>query len=194
MIRKLDEISEKFFGKKYEHLDEKEKKIVNHLAKRTHVSRNIARDFFEQVTFGQRMADRLTAFAGSWLFIGIFLIILVAWVLLNSFILLKFNKAFDPYPYILLNLFLSMLAAIQAPIILMSQNREASRDRLRAEHDYEVNLKAELEIMALHEKIDEFMKRQWNEFILIQKQQLSLLNQLIEKESLNKKSINEFDP
>ena len=87
-----------------------------------------------------------------------------------------------------------MLAAIQAPIILMSQNREASRDRLRAEHDYEVNLKAELEIMALHEKIDEFMKRQWNEFILIQKQQLSLLNQLIEKESLNKKSINEFDP
>jgi uncharacterized membrane protein len=106
---------------------------------------------------------------------------LVFWVILNSYILVNYNKAFDPYPYILLNLFLSMLASIQAPIILMSQNRQSEKDRLNAEHDYEVNLKAELEIMLLHEKIDLLREGQWSELLIIQKEQLKLLSRLIEK-------------
>lgn len=110
-------------------------------------------------------------------------VILVIWVGLNLFILMQYenDKIFDPYPYILLNLFLSMLAAIQAPIILMSQNRQAEKDRLHAEYDYEVNLKAELEIMLLHEKVDLLREGQWGELLAIQKEQLRLLGDLIEK-------------
>ena len=106
---------------------------------------------------------------------------MIGWIGLNSFILVKYDKIFDPYPYILLNLFLSTLAAIQAPIILMSQNRQAEKDRLNAEHDYEINLKAELEIMLLHEKVDLLREGQWGELLVIQKQQLKLLGHLIEK-------------
>ena len=109
--------------------------------------------------------------------------VLVCWVILNSVILANYNKAFDPYPYILLNLFLSMLASIQAPIILMSQNRQSELDRMNAEHDYEVNLKAELEIMLLHEKVDLLREGQWSELLAIQKQQLQLLSDLIAKQA-----------
>jgi uncharacterized membrane protein len=105
---------------------------------------------------------------------------MAAWILLNSFILIKLSSSFDPYPYILLNLVLSMLAAIQAPIILMSQNRQAYKDRLSAEHDYEVNLKAELEIISLHEKVDSLKQEQWKELIAIQQEQLGILRQLLE--------------
>ena len=125
----------------------------------------------------------MAKFGGSWAFITLFGITLVCWVILNSLILVNYNKAFDPYPYILLNLFLSMLASIQAPIILMSQNRQSEKDRLNAEHDYEVNLKAELEIMLLHEKVDLLREGQWSELIAIQKEQLRLLGNLIEKKS-----------
>jgi uncharacterized membrane protein len=180
MNQKVSEISEKLFHTKYEHLGEREKKVAHHLAERIHISRNVVKDFSEQLTFGQRMADKVAAFGGSWAFISIFAVVLVIWVLLNSFILITYRESFDPYPYILLNLFLSMLAAIQAPIILMSQNRQAYKDRLSAEHDYEVNLKAELEIMALHEKIDLLREKQWSELISIQQEQLRLLSQLIE--------------
>ncbi len=180
MNQKASEISEKFFRTKYEHLGEQEKKVTHHLAERIHISRNVVKDFSEQLTFGQRMADKVATFGGSWVFIAIFAVVLVTWVFLNSFVLIKLDKSFDPYPYILLNLFLSMLAAIQAPIILMSQNRQASKDRLSAEHDYEVNLKAELEVMALHEKIDLLREKQWGELISIQQEQLRLLSQLIE--------------
>ena len=100
------------------------------------------------------MADKVASFGGSWAFIILFGGILLTWIGFNSFVLIQWNKAFDPYPYILLNLMLSMIAAFQAPIIMMSQNRQTVKDRADAEHDYEVNLKAELEIMALHEKID----------------------------------------
>ena len=131
------------------------------------------------MTFGQKLADKVAKFGGSWTFISIFAVVMVIWILLNSFILIMYKKSFDPYPYILLNLFLSMLAAIQAPIILMSQNRQAYKDRLSAEHDYEVNLKAELEIMALHEKIDLLRDKQWSELISIQQEQLKLLSELI---------------
>jgi uncharacterized membrane protein len=179
MNHKYDKQAEKIFRKKYEELTEREKKIARHLVDRIYISRNVVHDFSEEMTFGQRLADKVAKFGGSWTFISIFAVVLVIWILLNSFILITYKKSFDPYPYILLNLFLSMLAAIQAPIILMSQNRQAYKDRLSAEHDYEVNLKAELEIMALHEKIDLLRDKQWSELISIQQEQLKLLSQLI---------------
>jgi uncharacterized membrane protein len=180
MNKKEVEISEKLFRMKYEQLGKQEKHVAHHLAERTHISRNVSQDISEQMTFGQRLADNVAAFGGSWTFISIFGVVLFIWILLNSFILIRYsNASFDPYPYILLNLFLSMLAAIQAPIILMSQNRQAYKDRLSAEHDYEVNLKAELEIMTLHEKIDLLREKQWSELISIQQEQLKLLSQLI---------------
>ena len=117
----------------------------------------------------------MASFGGSWTFVGIFAAAMLVWVVLNAFLLGYRGATFDPYPYILLNLFLSMLAAIQAPIILMSQNRQSEKDRISAEHDYEVNLKAELEIMLLHEKIDLLREKQWDELLQIQKEQLQLL-------------------
>jgi uncharacterized membrane protein len=179
MNRKEVEISEKLFRTKYEQLGKQEKHVAHHIAERTHIARNVAQDYSAELTFGQRLADKVAAFGGSWIFISIFAVVLVIWVLLNSFILIRYHESFDPYPYILLNLFLSMLAAIQAPIILMSQNRQAYKDRLSAEHDYEVNLKSELEIMTLHEKIDLLREKQWSELISIQQEQLRLLTQVI---------------
>lgn len=173
--------AEKLIGSSYEAMDERTKKVARHITERTHISRNTSKEQDESITFGQRAADTVARFGGSWAFIILFAIVLVVWVVLNSYILVNYGKDFDPYPYILLNLFLSMLASIQAPIILMSQNRQAEKDRLNAEHDYEVNLKAELEILLLHEKIDLLRENQWSELIAIQKEQLRLLGNLIEK-------------
>ena len=137
------------------------------------------------------MADKVASFGGSWTFISIFMGVMVTWIFLNSFILIKLVEgSFDPYPYILLNLVLSMLAAIQAPIILMSQNRQAYKDRLSAEHDYEVNLKAEFEIIGLHEKMDSLREKQWSELIAIQQEQLKLLSQLLEDPKKNQQNTN----
>lgn len=108
---------------------------------------------------GQVLADKIAAFGGSWWFIITFAIILIAWMIFNSFVLI--SRAFDPFPYILLNLVLSTLAALQAPVIMMSQNRQESRDRTRALYDYKINLKAELEIRQLHQKIDHLLSHQW---------------------------------
>lgn len=149
--------------------------VARHMAER----RSIARSHWEApdvATAGQRAADAVARFGGSWMFIMLFAIVLVGWVILNSVILARSGgQPFDPYPYILLNLFLSMLASIQAPVILMSQNRQAEKDRLNLQHDYEINLKAELEIMALHEKMDALRTRQWEELIALQREQLRLL-------------------
>lgn len=134
-------------------LKPREKAVIERAVKRLAVSRNINLDVQKGATLGERIADRVAAIGGSWTFIIAFLIVLVAWIAINTFLLMA--GAFDPYPFILLNLVLSTLAAIQAPVILMSQNRTAARDRLVAAHDYEVNLKAEIEIAALHEKLDE---------------------------------------
>ncbi len=131
----------------------REKAVIERCVRRLAVSRNINLEIDEGKTFGQRLADQVAAVGGSWGFIIVFLVVLLGWMALNSAVLM--SKAFDPYPYILLNLMLSTLAAIQAPVILMSQNRAAIRDRLVASHDYEVNLKAEIEIAALHEKLDQ---------------------------------------
>ena len=180
MDQKINEIAEKLFRTKFEQLEEREKKIILHLAGKKPISRNVAKTFSDELTFGQRLADRVATFGGSWTFISIFGAVLFLWILLNFLLLMKLGRTFDPYPYILLNLVLSMLAAVQAPIILMSQNRAAEKDRLSAEHDYEVNLKAELEIMALHDKVDLLREKQWGELISIQQEQMRLLGQLIE--------------
>jgi uncharacterized membrane protein len=181
MAERKHNATEKLIGANYEAMDERTKKVARHITERKHISKNTAIIHDDSKTIGQRAADAVAKFGGSWAFIILFGVTLVCWVILNSFILANYSKAFDPYPYILLNLFLSMLASIQAPIILMSQNRQAEKDRLNAEHDYEVNLKAELEIMLLHEKVDLLREGQWSELIAIQKEQLRLLGNLIEK-------------
>lgn len=161
MDKKIRDTAEKIFKSEYEKLTKHEKHVAHHITEKTPISENIIQDYAEKLRLGQRMADSVASFGGSWMFIMIFAVILAAWVLLNSFVLMRFKfGAFDPYPYIFLNLVLSMLATIQAPIIMMSQNRQAEKDRLRAEHDYEVNLKAELDIIALHEKIDSLKQQQ----------------------------------
>jgi len=119
---------------------------------RTHVAKNVNEEEEEQMTFGERIADKVAAFGGSWKFIIFFCFVLLCWAALNTILL--HDKGFDPYPYILLNLFLSMLASLQAPVIMMSQNRQSTKDRLKADLDYEINLKAELEVAQLHNKVD----------------------------------------
>ena len=173
-------IAEELMGAQYEAMDEHMQRVARHLTDRHPLSRNLApHHTHETPSLGQRAADAMARFGGSWTFILIFSLILICWVILNSVILLHYDRAFDPYPYILLNLFLSMLASIQAPIILMSQNRQAEIDRRQAEHDYEVNLKAELEILLLHEKMDGLREQQWQELIQLQQQQISLLEKLL---------------
>lgn len=148
--------------------------VEQSIAEKRTISRSQA-DIDDDATFGQLAADAVARFGGSWAFIGMFVLVLAGWVLLNSWFLLRDGgKPFDPFPYILLNLFLSMLAAVQAPVILMSQNRQGEKDRATAQNDYEVNLKAELEIMALHEKMDAFKVQ----LMELQKEQLRLLNAL----------------
>jgi len=173
------EVASKLLGAPFETLDEQAQRVAQHVAEGRHIARNVADDYDEGTTFGQRAADVVASFGGSWTFVGLFAGILVIWVGLNAFLLASRGRTFDPYPYILLNLFLSMLAAIQAPVILMSQNRHSERDRLNAQHDYEVNLKAELDIMLLHEKLDLLREKQWEELLAIQKEQLELLATLI---------------
>lgn len=173
--------TEKLIGASYEAMDKHAQKVARHISERKHISKNTAIEQEDNKTLGQRAADAVAKFGGSWTFIGLFGVVLVCWVVLNSVILVNYNKTFDPYPYILLNLFLSMLASIQAPIILMSQNRQSEKDRENAEHDYEVNLKSELEIMLLHEKVDLLREGQWNALIRIQQEQLELLSNLVDK-------------
>ncbi|NEU14518.1 DUF1003 domain-containing protein [Methylobacterium sp. BTF04] len=136
-----------------EGLSERERRVILHIAKRRHVSQDMNRVLVERQTFGERLADHVAQLGGSWDFILVFTGMLVAWVVVNTVVLARAG-AFDPYPYIFLNLILSMVAALQAPVILMSQNRQAARDRMAAGLDYEINLKAEVEIMALHDKLD----------------------------------------
>lgn len=182
MNNHLQEIADKFLRLGFNALSDGEKRVLKHVAERLRISRNINTEYDTGLTFGQRVADRVASFGGSWTFIILFGATLLGWILLNSVILAR-RGAFDPYPYILLNLVLSMLAAIQAPIIMMSQNRQAAKDRLDAAHDYEVNLKAELEIMSLHEKLDSLREKQWRELLLLQQEQIGLLLRLVEKQT-----------
>ena len=166
----------RWFGKTVETLGGSERHVLDAVLARRPLAGSDRERFASELTFGQRMADKVATFGGSWTFIGLFALFLLLWTLLNLWWLLR---PFDPYPFIFLNLILSMLAAVQAPIIMMSQNRMAARDRLDAAHDYQVNLKAEIEIMALHEKFDAMRSQQIERVLATQQRQLDLLVQLL---------------
>ncbi len=153
-----------------------DQEVVESLQQHELLSENIEHRFERKLTFGERLSDRIAEFGGSWRFILLFGAILVGWIVLNAVALAE--KGFDPYPFILLNLILSCLAALQAPVIMMSQNRAQARDRLQAENDYKVNLKAELEIRHLHEKVDHLLRRQYQRLFEIQQIQIELLEEL----------------
>jgi len=153
-----------------------ENEVIDALEDQELLSRNIDPEFEKELTVGEHLADKVADFGGSWRFIILFGSVLFGWIILNSWVLL--SRPFDPYPFILLNLVLSCLAAIQAPIIMMSQNRQEAKDRARGEHDYQVNLKAEIEIRQLHIKIDNLMNRSWQRLLEIQQIQLDLIEDM----------------
>ncbi len=175
----LQKLAERLLNDGAGSLPERDQRVLNRIAKRAHISRDLEHEFSARLTFGERLSDRVAEIGGSWGFIVGFGVFLVAWAIFNSFILA--TNAFDPYPYIFLNLLLSMIAAIQAPVIMMSQNRQAEKDRLAAAHDYEVNLKAEIEIMALHEKLDALRIDRIDAVIAGQQDMIRLLAQLAEQ-------------
>jgi len=158
--------------------------VLESLQRHETLSSNVDAEFEKDISLGEKMADGLASFGGSWTFLIIFASILFIWIALNSYVLLK--KPFDPYPFILLNLVLSCLASIQAPVIMMSQNRQEAKDRLRSQHDYQVNLKAELEIRQLHDKIDHLLSHQWERLVEIQQIQIDLLSELAHLRSKGK--------
>jgi uncharacterized membrane protein len=150
--------------------------VVRSLREHELLSSNIDAEFEQKWSFGERLADKIATFGGSWAFLICFGVFLFIWIGMNSLVLLW--RPLDPYPFIFLNLILSCLAAIQAPIIMMSQNRQEAKDRIRSQHDYQVNLKAELEIRNLHEKVDHLLSHQWERLVQIQELQLELLSEL----------------
>jgi uncharacterized membrane protein len=156
-----------------------EEEVIKSLRDQELLSENLNTEFESKLTFGEHVADNVAKFGGSWRFIISFGVVLVVWIIINSILLLR--KPFDPYPFILLNLVLSCLAAIQAPVIMMSQNRQEAKDRLRSEHDYMVNLKAELEIRHLHAKMDQLLTHQWSRLLQIQQIQVELMEELVDK-------------
>lgn len=155
-----------------------EGKVMDWLHRRKIVARDTNTDFDRNLSFGDRMADRVADFGGSWTFIGLFLAFMLVWAALN---LTLGRAAFDPYPFIFLNLMLSMVAAIQAPIIMMSQNRQASKDRLAAANDYDVNLKSEVAVMGLHDKLDALRNDHIARLMTQQQEQIEMLTRLVEE-------------
>ena len=145
--------AKKLFRAEWEQLSANEKQVIETVLHRISVPRDPNKEFQDRRTFGEKASDLIARFGGSWTFILMFLAWLLFWAVLNTEILGPINEAFDPYPYIFLNLVLSMIAAIQAPILMMSQNREAARDRLEAEIDHEVNVRAELAIRQVDERL-----------------------------------------
>ena len=174
MNTKVKDLAERLLKTGFDDLSERDRHVISRIADRLHITRNTNSVFEERLSFGDRLSDRVSAFGGSWPFIIIFGLVLLTWIGVNSLLLTR-GTSFDPYPYIFLNLLLSMLAAIQAPVIMMSQNRQAAKDRLAAAHDYEINLKAELEIMSLHEKMDDLRQQQLTRLLEYQEEQIRLL-------------------
>ena len=154
-----------------------ENEVVRSMQEHEVLANNVEKTFEKQLTFGERLSDQIAEIGGSWKFIIGFGLFLVAWILVNTAWLRA--KSPDPYPFILLNLILSCIAALQAPVIMMSQNRQEAKDRLRAEHDYKVNLKAELEIRHLHEKLDYLLKQQSQRLFELQDIQIELMEELV---------------
>ncbi|HKI98639.1 MAG TPA: DUF1003 domain-containing protein [bacterium] len=157
-------------------LSELDRDVVRTIERRELLSIDLAKEMAEPPTTGQRLADRVASFGGSWNFILLFGLVIFVWVGINSLALV--HRPFDPYPFILLNLMLSLIAAVQAPVIMMSQNRMEAKDRQRAENDYRVNLKSELEIRVLNEKIDHLLSRQWQRLLEIQDIQMDFMQEL----------------
>ena len=158
--------------------------VLESLQNQDLVVENVNKKFERRLSLGERLADVIAAFGGSWKFILLFLAIILAWMIINTFFFTE--EGFDPYPFILLNLVLSCLAALQAPVIMMSQNRQAEKERLQANEDYVTNLKAELEIQQLHSKLDLFMKRQWETLVELQQIQIEIAEDLLHHKRRNK--------
>jgi uncharacterized membrane protein len=162
-------------------LSDLEREVVQSMHDQEVVSQNVDAEYARHLSFGERLADRIASFGGSWRFIMIFTLVLIVWISVNSVLALR--GSFDPYPFILLNLVLSCLAAVQAPVIMMSQNRQEAKDRLRAENDYQVNLRAELEIRMLTERIEHLLHHQWRHLMEIQQLQTDLMEELARSSS-----------
>ena len=179
-IEEMNDYREKyiseFLNKKLGNLTEVEKQVIQSVSKNTMISTEVEEDE-QKTSFGQKLADKVAEFGGSWGFIIFFMTFLVAWILLNVFWLS--HHGFDPYPFILLNLILSCIAAIQAPVIMMSQNRQEEKDRERSKKDYKINLKSELEIRELHEKINHLIIHYQQDLLEIQKTQIDLLENIL---------------
>ncbi|MBA3044714.1 MAG: DUF1003 domain-containing protein [Candidatus Thermoplasmatota archaeon] len=160
-------------------LSSMDREVIKSLSEHDLLSKDTTKEYEKHLTFGQKLADRVANFAGSWGFISFATTIIIIWILINvsAFII----RPYDPYPFILLNLVLSCIAALQAPIIIMSQNRQAERDRMRAREDYKINLKAELEIRHLSDKIDHILTKQWERMIDIQQIQMELMEEIAQR-------------
>ena len=168
-----------WFGRHPDQLGTSERKVLARAVQRRTLIEDPSLRLRAQASFGDRVADGVARLVGSWAFIITFVGFLLGWTVFNYVIL--GSRAFDPYPFIFLNLLLSMIAALQAPLIMMSQNRQSATDRQMAVHDYEVNLKAEIEIMALHEKMDALRSEQLAALLLKQQQQIDLLTRLLQR-------------
>lgn len=166
-----------FLSNELDQLSQLRKNVLTSLQNQTTLTDKIEMDDLGNLSLGQRVADKVASFGGSWTFIISFFAFLFCWIVLNFFWFA--NKGFDPYPFILLNLILSCIAALQAPVIMMSQNRQEEKDRERAKKDYMINLKSELEIQVLHEKIDHLIMHQQQELIEIQKVQIDMMNDIL---------------
>jgi len=172
------ELAKRVLRREWSTLTAGERRVIEHVLLRAPVTRDTNQEFTGARRFGERMADRIAAFGGSWPFVLGFIACLAAWLALNTWMAAGGRRPFDPFPFILLNLVLSMVAALQAPVILMSQNRHSSKDRLDAALDYEVNLKSEIELRGLHDKLDDLRERSWAELVVMQQRQIRLLEQL----------------
>ncbi|MFO1435031.1 MAG: DUF1003 domain-containing protein [Gammaproteobacteria bacterium] len=179
-MNKPESLARRALRAEWERLTPEERTVIEGVLDRMRASRDTNKEFLDSRTMGERLSDQIARFGGSWTFILLFASFLLFWALVNSEVLQPLQRAFDPYPYIFLNLILSMLAAIQAPIIMMSQNRQAARDRLQAANDYEVNLKAELEIRMLQEKFDQLREEEWRKLVDMQQEQIRLLEKTLE--------------
>ena len=181
--RELNDYREKaiseFLVQEMGELTDLDKTVLDSLTGNTILTDKLDGDDLPNLTFGQRIADKVASFGGSWTFIISFGIFIFIWINLNVFWMM--NKSFDPYPFILLNLILSCIAALQAPVIMMSQNRQEEKDRERGKKDYMINLKSELEIRTLHEKIDHFIMDQQQELLDMQKDQIAKLNDILNR-------------
>ncbi len=160
-------------------LSQLEQDVVHSLQDEELLAENVEEELAGKATYGEKLSDRLASFGGSWTFIGLFGAVLVAWIVSNTTLVTA--RPFDPFPFILLNLVLSCIAAIQAPVIMMSQNRQEAKDRARAEHDFRINLKAEVEIRQLHAKLDLLLTHQWQRLLEIQQLQVDLMGEIAAK-------------